>query len=41
MRNVNVIPNDMKRVSSLWNNHQTHLTVRKKLTNYVSYSFSS
>jgi len=28
MRNVNVIPNAMKRASSVWNDYQTHMRVR-------------
>jgi len=28
MRNMYVIPNAMKRVSSVWNNYQTHKRVR-------------
>jgi len=28
VRNVNVIPNVMKRAPSVWNNYQTHMRVR-------------
>jgi len=39
MRDVNVIPNTMKRASSVWNSYQTHMRVRnwwKKLKNHES-----
>ena len=44
MRNVNVIPNAMKRASSVWNDYQTHMRVRnwwKKLKNHEPNLFLS